>query len=740
MSEQVEVKKAICMWCHGHCSVAVEISNGRLVKITGNGDHPHGKALTSLVKACPRARAAAEWFYHPDRLSYPLKRVGERGEGKWESISWEQALDEIAEKLKTIREKYGAEAIATSSGTARTADEYKARFFSLLGSPNSIGQGQICYGPDNLIASAIIGWPADHMHLRPETKCILLIGTNPHASTRHAWFPIRDAKKAGVKLIVIDPRRTKTAEKADVWLQLRPGTDTALLTSMINIIITEGLYDKDFVEKWCYGFDELAGRANEYPPEKVAEITWVPAERIKEAARMYATNRPATSVSMMGLEHLANGMEALCARFILPAITGNIDVRGGNMLRPSHPQIVPESEIELNDRVSPDQKTKTLGGDRFRLLSWPGYDLIQENQKRVWGTPISRLHNCFAHAPTVFRAMFTDKPYSVRALITMSSNPMVTMPNTKLVYKALKSLDLYVVMDYWMTPSADLSDYVLPAASWLERPTVYTFGDTIGFIGAGEAALPSVVEGKYDRKTDYEFWRGLGIRLGQEEYWPWKNLEEGYDYRLKPLGYTLKEFVSKRNGYDATRSEPKKYEKIGFATPTGKVELYSTILERLGYDPLPRYEEPPESPISTPELAKEYPLILITGGRFQPYFHSEQRQIDSLRKQRPNPVIQINPEKASELGIRNGDWVWIETPRGRVRQKCEYFKGIDPRVVHAQHGWWLPELPGEEPWLHGVWESNINVLTDDEPDHCNKIGGLWPLRALLCKVYKVKQC
>jgi anaerobic selenocysteine-containing dehydrogenase len=185
--------------------------------------------------------------------------------------------------------------------------------------------------------------------------------------------------------------------------------------------------------------------------------------------------------------------------------------------------------------------------------------------------------------------------------------------------------------------------------------------------------------------------------------------------------------------------EYQKHERIGFATPTGKVELYSTILEKLGYDPLPRYKEPPESPISNPVLAGQYPFILITGGRFLPMYHSEHRQIDGWRRQHPDPLVQINPKTASGLGIGEGDWAWIETPRGRIRQRCKYFEGIDPRVVHSEHGWWFPELPGEEPWLHGVWESNVNVLTEDDPAFCNEINGGWPLRAGLCKVYKAKR-
>ncbi len=740
MKGDVNIKKGACMWCHDHCRVGVYVQNGKILKIDEDPTHPRGQLYSRVIRSCPRARAANEWLNHTDRLRYPLKRNGERGEGIWERITWDQALDEIAEKLKRIKEMFGAEAIATASGTGRTNDEYRSRFFNLLGSPNHAGEGQICWGLSNEVAAAIVGWSANYPQIRPGmTKCILLMGGNPEQSIRGLWHGILEAKKRGAKLIVIDPRNTATAQWADLWLQIRPGTDCALLMSMINIIISEGLYDKEFVDKYCYGFDKLSERAREYSPEKVTQITWVPAEKIREAARMYATNKPAGSYNKMGLEHIPNTVEALHARFILPIITGNVDIRGGDLLRRPNPQIRAESGIELSEKLPPEQKAKALGVERFKLLCWPGYDLIQENVERVWGRRLVQSRHCYVPVPSLFRAMLTDKPYPVKALITLAANPMVTMPNTKLIYKALKRLELHMVMDFWLTPSAELADYVLPAASWLERPQLFTGEGIISSIEVSEEAFPPAKEGEYERRTDFDLWRGLGIRLGQEEHWPWKTVEELLSHRLEPMGCTFKEFITQKGGYDSLRGEYKKYEQVGFATPTGKAELYSTILERLGYDPLPIYYEPPESPVSNPELAKDYPLILITGGRHQPFYHSEHRQIDSLRKQHPEPIMQLHPKTALELGISDGDWVWIETPRGRIRQKCHYFKGIDPRVAHAQHGWWFPELPGEEPWLHGVWESNINVVTDDEPDHCNKISGSWPLRAELCRVYRAKK-
>lgn len=734
-----EVKKAVCMWCHSHCPVSVHLKDGKLEKIEEPLQHPLKEMLAPVVRACPRARAASEWVYHPDRLRFPLKRAGERGAGKWQQISWDQALDEIAAKLGQIREKYGAEAVASARGTHRSHDEYRARFLNLFGTPNLVGAaGSVCFAPLNEVGCAVLGWPVGHTGPHPEkSKCIMLIGANPEQAWRRGWQAILVALKNGAKLIVIDPRRTVPASRADIWLQLRPGTDTALLMSLINVIIEEKLYDQQFVEKWCIGFDELAQRAKDYSPEKMAEVTWVPADKVRAAARLYATTKPASTHSMMGVEHTYTSIQALHARFILPAITGNLDIEGGDLFH-GPPPIIPEYRVELGEKLSPKQKAKMLGSDRFPLFSAKGYDLIQENVERVWGSRMLRYRHCFGHAPTLFRAILTEKPYPIKALITLANNPMVSQPNTRLIYEALRKLELYVVMDFWKIPSAELADYLLPAASWLERPGIHSLSDTTPFAEAGVAALSPFKEGEYDRRTDYEFWRGLGIRLGQTEDWPWKTLEEAYDYRLSPLGLTLEEYV-KKGGYNRPPAEEKKYLKKGFGTPSGKVELASSILEKMGHDPLPHYYEPPESPFSTPKVARDFPLVLTTGGRFLPMYHSEHRQIPSLRRQHPDPLVQINPQKAKELGIADGDWVWIETPRGRIKQKCQYFTGIDPKVVHAEHGWWFPEQPGEDPSLHGVWQSNINVITDENPDHCNPISGGWPLRGELCRVYKVEE-
>lgn len=732
----MDSKKVVCIQCHNACRLTATVDGDRLISVEPDKEFPGARTSNPIASGCPRRRAVVEYFYLPTRLNFPLKRVGKRGENKWKEISWDEAFAEIGGRIRKVIDRYGPEAIATTSGTGRTHDEIRARFFNLLGSPNHIGAGEICYGPMCAMGYTLFGWRVFPV-VRSNTRCIILWGGGGPRYWDAFWRAAKKARREnGAKIIVIDPRGIDSVKHADLWLQIRPGTDCALALGMIHHIIKENLYNREFVEKWCYGFNQLKAWGRNYPIDRVSEITWIPAQKIRQAAEWFATMKPAATNHGMGLEHQTNSIQALHAHYILSAITGNIDEKGGDIFPTPYPNIVHEQEIAAHDRMSAKQINKTLGIERFRLMSRQGFDAIQSHVSKVWGNEANNRssYECYAHAPSTYRAILTGKPYPVRAMITLSSNPMVTQANTKLVYEALKSLDLYVVADFFMTPSAQLADYVLPSTTYLERPWLWTYSGVIG----SERAIPKTVAGRYDRRDDYDIWRGLGLQLGQEEDWPWKTLEEVYDYRLRPIGLTFQEFMN-QGGFLSTPKKYKRYRREGFATPTGKVELYSTTLERLGYNPLPEFQEPPESPYSRPDLAKEYPLILTTGGRYQPYYHSEHRQVQSLRKMHPEPLMQINKKTAQSLGIEDGDWVWIETRQGRIKQKCRFFDGIDPRVVHAQHGWWFPEEDGAEPSLHGVWKSNCNVLIDDNPDICNNISGGWPLRGLLCKVYKADE-
>lgn len=242
---------------------------------------------------------------------------------------------------------------------------------------------------------------------------------------------------------------------------------------------------------------------------------------------------------------------------------------------------------------------------------------------------------------------------------------------------------------------------------------------------------------KYDRRDDYDVWRGLGIRLGQYEYWPWKDLDDANNYRLKNFGMTLDEFAREKR-WDTEPIQFKRYEREGFHTPTGKVELWSTLFEALGYDPLPHFEEPAESPISRPDLAREYPYVLINNPKSRFFTHSQFRQSTSLRKQHPEPFVKIHPETAEKHGIKEGDMVWIENRRGKIKQKARLTDDVHPQVVAPDFGWWFPEKVAEEPSLFGVFESNMNVLTSDSMHYSDRVSGAWNLESLLCKICKVE--
>ena len=449
----------------------------------------------------------------------------------------------------------------------------------------------------------------------------------------------------------VDPRRTRSAEMADIWLQPRPGTDSALLLGIINVIITEGLYDREFVSLWCYGFEQLTARVAEYPLERMEKITDVPVAQIQAAARLYAANRPGCFVEGLGIEHTQRLVPSLQARWVLAGLSGNIDMAGGEEQCGPHPNILTDEDLEPKISFSPKQIEKQIGAERFPLLSRKTLIEMNKSAMRVWGRKFAP--HVAAHAPSVYRAMLTGKPYPVRAMFTFAANPMVTQANTHLVYDAIKSLNLHVVSDFFLTPTAELADYVLPAASWLESPILWDFSGHSNFMVAGEAALPTAIPGEYEHMVDYDIYRGLAMRLGKGEYWPWPSLERYYDALLAPTGLSHQEYVYQRR-CEHKPAVFKKYKAKGFATPTGKVELYSTFLEKLGFDPLPAYEEPAETPVSEPGKAKEYPFMLINGGRVRESFHSEWKQVKSVRELHLDPLMQIHPETAAKLGIRGG--------------------------------------------------------------------------------------
>jgi len=704
--------RTVCQGCHCECGVLVLAEGGKIKKVEGDPEHPMNKGYI-----CIKGRAYPQFVHHSDRLKYPLKKVSEKGLKKWKRVSWDEALNSIVRKFSEIKEKHGSESIAFFHGTApRTSLVPTTLLSHALGSPNKVSTDlHICYAPSIIAEFCTIG-ESIMMESGPDyenANCIVVWGGNPLISHPPRGREIMEAKqKRKAKLIVIDPRRTRLASKADLWLQIRPGVDDALALGMINTIINEKLYDRKFVEEWCYGFDKLKERAVEFPAERVEKITWVPAEKIKKAARIYASTKPAVLHHRVAIEHNINSVQTDRALIILIALTGNIDVKGGNVL-PSYPRgYVKTGLIFKKFKLDPEIKNKCIGAQEYPLASGPD-------------APFP-----FVNSLLAIEAILSGSPYHIKAAYCAGGNPVINCQNTKRVVKALKNLELLVVADFFMTPTAELADYVLPTATWPETDRCCDRAYT-NFISARQRVIDPLYECWDDLKIAIELVKR--IPWADRKFLPWNSVDEYNEWRVKDMGISFENF--KKKGYIIEFRKFRKYEEKGFGTPTGKTELYSTIFEKHGYDPLPNYKEPPESPIGTPDLMKEYPFILITGGRHIEYFHSEGRQIPRLRELMPDPEVEIHPDSANETNIKNGDWIWIETPRvkgERVKFKAKLTSDIHPKVVHARHGWWFPEKPAPE---HGCFDSNINVVTSGPPE--DRICGSVPTRGTLCRIYKL---
>jgi len=693
-----EIVKSYCALCEFSCGVLIHVEDGKAVKIEGDPDDPvNGGSI------CAKGLASLEMLYHPDRLQHPLKRAGERGEGKWQQITWDEALTTIADELIKARDDYGAESVAIiRSGANGLSDDIHSRFANVFGTPNFASPSPVCDMPSMAASTFTYGFMAVQDH--ENARCIVVWGANPTENRVAEKLPMMKGLATGAKLMLVDPWQREFGKKADLWLQPRPATDLALALGMINVIINENLYDKDFVEKWTVGFDELKAHVQDYPPEKVAEITWVPAEKIKEAARLYATNKPGCLLNGNGIEQNVNGFGTARALAILRAITGNVGARGGDVLVSANMTVAKGSpELSQKDMITPEVHELMIGAD-FML-------------------PIAT----FVSREGMIRAIMEEDPYPIRAAYIRGSNLLLGLPNAQETYQALNKLDFFAVADFFMTPTAALADVVLPAATFFEYDAVAALGG--GPLWVFQPRVQRKVAQIGESWSDYKIIIELAKKMGMGEYF-WDNEEEFFDFALKPTGMTFQEFKQKERPRLAMLYEH--YKENGFKTPSGKVELHSEQLKKWGFDPIPVYREPPETPFSDPELTKEYPLIM-TSCKSGTFTHSTGKQLASLRAVRPDPTISIHPETASSLEIKDGDWVYIETKRGKIKQRAALTTCIDPRIVYVDYDWWFPEKGIAE--LYGWSQSNINILTNNRPP-CNREMSTPNLRGLLCKVYK----
>jgi len=727
--------KTVCNLC-GLCGCGLEVTvrDGgdamppRVVKVEGDRTHPENRGAL-----CAKGRALLDILYSPDRLKYPLARVGKRGEGKWKRISWDEALDRVAEGLQQVKDAYGPEAVVFHKGSghdlcAGDVRGYLYRLANVFGTPNLTSPFYVCNGPRSLNMFFMTGGvPAPDVE---NAECVLLWGINPTetALTRH--LKIQAALKRGAKLIVVDPRRTHYAKRADVHLQPRPGSDGALALGLLRVIVEEGLFDEDLVANWTVGFEELKVLLEEYSLEKVQEITWVSKEEIRQAARLYAQIKPACVFLGNALDQHTGASQAIRAITTLMAVTGNLDVRGGNVILSQ--AVLAKNPVELHDKLSPEMNKKRLGSEF--LLS------------RFEFTKI-------AHPPSAFEAILEEKPYPVKAMLVMAANPALTSANSRDVKAALEKLDFVAVADIFMTETARFADVVLPACTFLEQ-TYYATYEAGAYLKPTQPGLlmlrPEVVPPLEESWPDWKIIFELARKLGYGEYFAWQDIEEAIDYELAPIGVTVRDLREHPEGIQINgpsflyqkfgskgawgklmigllrrvkfRKYPdmyQKYEKIGFMTPSKKVEIRSQRLQAMGYDALPVYREPAESPLGDPELAESYPLVLTTGAKLRWYVHSQMRNIPSLSRQMPHNVVEIHPDTAADLGMEEGDAVLVESLRGGITCQARLTGEIHPRVVQV---------------FHGFGEANVNLLTDNRS--FDPITGSVPMRSALCRVRK----
>jgi anaerobic selenocysteine-containing dehydrogenase len=681
------------------CGIWAHVKNGRFVRIEGMKESPLNQG-----RNCPKAHAAPQWVYSPERLRSPLKRVGEKGEGKFERISYDEALDIIAGKLKEQKKEYGPESLAILSPARRTYSDYLYRFLMAHGSPN-YGHSGICVMQNTFsVAYTLgIGQPVTPEPDYPNSDLVLIWGKQPiysGASKGGTRFLV-EAKQRRARIVAIKPTMEPDAALADMWVPVRPGTDAALALAMLHVIICENLYDAAFVSQWCYGFEELAAHIQQYTPEWAATITGLPASQITEVAREYATTKKVAIDYGNGLEHAPAASDAMRSIAILIAITGHLDRPGGNIVPVGSTMPMPKT-VHLKERYTQKWVDKLVAPEFPKPF-----------QPFVEGTSSAYYR--------IFDSVLTRKPYPVRTIIAPGTQPTVSTRGTKRVIEALKRLDFFVVVDVARTAEMNYADIVMPVATPYE--TDHPFEFTPNWI----MARNKVIEPLGGCRSIYQFWLDLGVRMGYgDDFWN-GSMEACMNEQLEPLGMTIDELRAHPTGitYPMKPMVYEKYEDIFSSRstrlssapylPQGKVAIYNTTFEENGFSPLPQWREPPESPTGTPDLLKKYPLILSDFHTSKVYNAGWLRNVPYLREVLPYPTLQIHPETASTRGIEDGDWVIVESPHGSMKMKAEVIPGIRPDTVMALHGWWQGcaalGLPGY-PLLDGGANTNNMYSVD----------------------------
>ncbi len=713
-----ESRDTICGICPAGCFVTSRLEDGVVTRVEARADHPLGMI-------CTIGAHSGQIIHDPDRLKYPMRRVGVKGDFQFERISWDEAFETIAEKFKGIKAESGAEATAIYTGRgsfelslcdvfqpAGVAVSSASSVLFPFGSPNTLGVGALCYVSFAMIAPHVT---FGEMYISLEmdvdqADLVVIWGANPATDSPPLQHQkILAARERGAEILCIDPRRNETAKAtAAEWIAPRPGTDGALALSMIQVLIEEELYDDEFVRDWTVGFEQLAQYTQHFRPEVAAEITSVPADVIRRIARSIAAARGATPVMYTGLEYSDSGVQAIRAVFTLWALAGQLDVPGGLCIRMRENQF----PINRDGLVANPNVNKALGIDRF---------------------PIYSHYRGESHAIALPQSVLEGNPYRIRGMMILGGSIITAWPDPQLWKKTLQGLDFLVCVDRYLTADAAYADIVLPATTMYETNSYMVYGPVF-------ALREKLLEPIGEARDDFHILAELAQRLGYGELYPQSD-EERLRHVLKGSGFSLEEVRAAGGSVrlDGVMMQYKKWQKgllredgePGFATTSGKFEISSSILAEHGYDPLPFYTEPAEGPISQPDLADRYPLVFNSGARIFADFRTQHHGVRKLKDHALDPCVTLNSQDAAARQIEDGDWVWVENSRGRVRFRAIVSDDIKAGAIDANMG-------GGGPLGSKAWQQcNVNELTDLE--RYDPISGFPVYKALLCEVVRDQQ-
>jgi cysteine desulfurase NifS len=712
-------RRGICGVCSAGCWIIASYDEtGALTRVRPDEGSPMG-----II--CPLGEHSPDIVYSEHRLRHPLRRKGEKGNYEFERISWDDAYGIIVDRLNRIKSEYGPEAAAIYTGVGSfelsLCDVYQPAGVAVssassvlfpYGSPNTMGVGALCYVAYGMIAPHLTmgRMLIDMFNDIEHSELVVVWGTNPATDSPPIEMNrIMAARARGVEVVVIDPRRTATVKLADAeWIPIRPGTDGAFALGMCNVLIEEELYDERFVKEWTVGFDDFSRYVQHFRPEVVERITGIPAEKVVSLARRMAAARGVSQLMFTGMEYSGGGVQAIRATLVLWALAGQLDVPGGLCFAMKGNRFPVNRESLLRNPVA----NPRLGRDKF---------------------PVYIHYRDEAHAIALPDSVLKGEPYKVRFLIILGASIITSWPNPALWKKTLGALDGLVCIDCQLTADAAYADIVLPAATNYEIESYMIYGPLFRI-------RERMIEPVGEARNDFFILAELASRLGYGRLFP-QNEEELLAYILKGSGFTP-DRVRAAGGTVSIETQMMQYRKWekgllrpdgkpGFDTPSGRFEIASTLLSEYGYEPLPAYTEPKESPLSRPDLTTKYPLVFNSGARVRTGFHTQHRGIPGLTKERPEPAVAINSEDARQRGIENGDKVLISTPRGKISMRAFVTDDIGTGFVDANHACGSPV--GPKAWQ----EINVNELTD--LDQYDPISGFPVYKCLLCDVEKVME-